>query len=220
MTEIADLYPVLGYEFKSKKLLKQALTLGFENHLAGYERLEFLGDRVLGVIVADMLFHTFSKEPEGDMARRFTALTRAEPLASVSKELHFDRYLISAVPSNRPDLTTAVLSDICEAVIAALFLDGGLEAAKQFVVRYWTPLMEKLSAPPVDSKTKLQEWAQARKLPLPVYTQVSREGPDHDPVFVMQVTVEGFDPVSASGKSKREASQAAAAGFLEKAENK
>ena len=220
MTEIAALYPALGYEFKKKKLLKQALTLGFENHFAGYERLEFLGDRVLGVIVADLLFRAFPKEPEGDLARRFTALTRAEALAAVAEELHFNKYLISAVPSNKPDLTKAVLSDICEAVIAALFLDGGLEAAGQFVVRYWTPLMEKLSAPPVDSKTKLQEWAQARKLPLPVYTQVSREGPDHDPVFVMQVVIEGYAPVSASGKSKREASQAAAAEFLKKLENK
>ena len=220
MTDITDLYPALGYEFKCKKLLKQALTLGFENHFAGYERLEFLGDRVLGVIVADMLFHTFDKEPEGDLARRFTALTRAEALALVAEGLHFDRYLVSAVPSNKPDLTTAVLSDICEAVIAALFLDGGFEVAQQFVVRYWTPLMEKLSAPPVDSKTKLQEWAQARKLPLPVYTQISREGPDHDPVFTIQVTVEGFDPVSASGKSKREASQAAAAAFLKQLADK
>ncbi|MBO4519827.1 MAG: ribonuclease III [Alphaproteobacteria bacterium] len=220
MTDLAELYPALGYNFKSKKLLKQALTLGFENHFAGYERLEFLGDRVLGVIIADMLFRTFSKEPEGDLARRFTALTRAETLACVAKELQFELYLISAVPSNKPEPTTAVLSDICEAVIAALFLDGGLEAAKQFVARYWTPLMEKLSAPPVDSKTKLQEWAQARKLSLPVYAQISREGPDHNPVFIMQVSVEGFAPVSASGKSKREASQAAAAEFFKILENK
>ncbi len=220
MTDLTDLYPALGHEFKSKKLLKQALTLGFENHFAGYERLEFLGDRVLGVIVANMLFHVFSKEPEGDLARRFTALTRAETLAFVTEELHFDRYLISAVPSNKPDLTKAVLSDICEAVIAALFLDGGFEVAQQFVVRYWTPLMEKLSAPPVDSKTKLQEWAQARKLPLPVYTQLDRKGPDHNPVFMMQVAVSGFEPICASGASKKEASQNAAAEFLKRLDDK
>lgn len=220
MTDRADLYPVLGHTFKNKKLLKQALTLGFENHFAGYERLEFLGDRVLGLIVAEMLFQTFPDEPEGDLARRFTALTRAEALALITQNLGFDRYLLSAVPSNKPDLTKAVLSDVCEAVIAALFLDGGLEAAKQFVVKYWTPLMKKPVTPPIDSKTKLQEWAQARKLPLPVYTQLDRKGPDHNPVFIMQVAVSGFEPVSASGQSKREASQNAAAELLKILENK
>ena len=216
MANRIDLYPVLGHTFKDKKLLRQALTLGFENHSAGYERLEFLGDRVLGVIVAKMLYLAFPDEQEGDLARRFTALTRAETLALVTQKLGVDRYLISAVPSNKPDLTKAVLSDVCEAVIAALFLDGGLEAAEQFVTKHWTPLMEMPSSPPVDSKTKLQEWAQARKLPLPVYTQLDQKGPDHNPVFVMQVAVAGVEPVSASGQSKREASQAAAAELLKR----
>ncbi|MBR1777905.1 MAG: ribonuclease III [Alphaproteobacteria bacterium] len=216
MIDYAELYAVLGYTFKKKKLLKQALTLGYGNHFSGYERLEFLGDRVLGVIVADMLFHSFPDEPEGDLARRFTDLTRAEALAFVAHELHFERYLISAVPSNKPDLTKAVLSDVCEAVIAALYLDGGLTAAENFVKQYWTPLMEKLAAPPIDAKTKLQEWAQAHKLDLPVYIQQDRTGPDHDPVFVMQVSVRGVEPVCASGKSKREASQNAAAELLKK----
>lgn len=220
MVDVASLYPVLGYAFKNKKLLKQALTLGFDNHFAGYERLEFLGDRVLGVIVAEMLYAGFPKEPEGGLARRFTALTRAEPLANVSKSLGFDRCLFLAVPTNKAELTTAVLSDVCEAVIAALFLDGGLDAAKQFVIRYWTPLMENVKAPPVDSKTKLQEWTMARKLPLPVYTQISREGPDHNPVFVMRVSVQGCDPVQAEGKTKKEASQNAAAELLKRLEGK
>ena len=220
MKDCADLYPVLGYSFKNKKLLKKALTLGFENHFAGYERLEFLGDRVLGVIVAEMLFSSFPDEREGDLARRFTALTRAEPLADIARSLHFDDFLFCAVPTNKPDVTTAVLSDVCEAVIAAMFLDGGMDAAKQFVVQYWMPLMEKSKTPPVDSKTKLQEWTMARKLPLPVYTEIGRTGSDHAPVFTMQVTVNGRDGVCAEGKSKREASQAAAAELLKQLENK
>ena len=220
MKDCADLYPVLGYAFKSKKLLKKALTLGFENHLAGYERLEFLGDRVLGVIVAEMLYQTFPNEREGDLARRFTALTRAEPLADIARSLHFEEFLLSAVPTNKPDVTTAVLSDVCEAVIAALFLDGGMDVAKQFVTRYWTPLMKDVKAPPVDSKTKLQEWAMARKLPLPIYTEVGRTGSDHAPVFTMRVEVEGLESVCAEGKSKRDASQAAAAELLKRLGNK
>lgn len=219
MKDCAELYPVLGYSFNDKKLLKKALTLGFENHFAGYERLEFLGDRVLGVIVAEMLFRTFPNEREGDLARRFTALTRAEPLAGIARDLRFDDFLYSAVPTNRPDLTTAVLSDVCEAVIAALFLDGGMDAAKRFVAQYWTPLMENLKTPPVDSKTKLQEWAMARKLPLPVYTEIGRTGSDHAPVFEMRVAVKGFDPVSASGSSKKAASQNAAAELLKRLES-
>ena len=218
MSDCSGLYPALGYAFKNKRLLKQALTLGFENHFAGYERLEFLGDRVLGVTVAKMLFQSFPDEPEGDLARRFTALTRSDPLAEIARTLHFDDYLHSAVPSNKPELTKAVLSDVCEAVIAALFLDGGIEAAEQFVGRYWTPLMERNAQPPVDAKTKLQEWTQARKLPLPVYTQIDRKGSDHKPVFTMQAAVEGFEPVSADGSSKREASQRAAAELLKRLE--
>ena len=107
-----------------------------------------------------------------------------------------------------------------EAVIAAMFLDGGMDVAKQFVVRYWTPLMEKSKTPPVDSKTKLQEWAMARKLPLPVYTEIGRTGSDHAPVFTMRVEIEGREGVCAEGKSKREASQAAAAELLKQLENK
>lgn len=137
MTSCTGLYPCLGYSFKDESLLKQALTLGFGDHFSGYERLEFLGDRVLGVIVAHMLYRHFPHEPEGDLAKRFSDLTRAETLAAIARDLHFSRYLISAAPSNKPDLTKAVLSDVCEAVIAALFLDGGFEAAQRFVVRYW-----------------------------------------------------------------------------------
>lgn len=216
MKNLKDLYPALGYSFKEEELLKKALTLGFGDHFSGYERLEFLGDRVLGVIVAEMLYQKFPKEPEGDLARRFSDLTRAETLAMIAQNLHFSKYLISACPSNKPELTKAVLSDVCEAVIAALFLDGGLEAARQFVVRYWEDPMNKFTVPPIDSKTKLQEWAQARALPLPEYILVDRTGPDHDPIFVMQVVVKGQPGVSASGKSKREASQAAAAELLRK----
>ena len=219
MPKYKKLYPCLGYSFQDETLLKRALTLGFGDHFSGYERLEFLGDRVLGVIVAEMLYQNFPHEPEGDLARRFSDLTRAETLAFIAEKLGFDKYLLLANPSNKPDLTKAVLSDVCEAVIAALFLDGGFEAAKQFVLSYWTDPMNKFTVPPVDSKTKLQEWAQAHRLPLPEYIQLNRTGPDHDPVFTMQVCVKDLDPVCATGKSKREASQNAAAKLLQKIEN-
>lgn len=216
--DFQELYTPLGHTFKNPRLLKQALTLGFGNHLSGYERLEFLGDRVLGMTVAHMLFFAFPKEPEGDLARRFSDLTRAETLAFVAGELKFNEYIIKGAPANAPSLTKAILSDICESVIAALYLDGGFEVADKFIRRHWGSLINKKMAPPVDSKTKLQEWAQGRGLPLPVYEELEKQGPDHNPLFLMQVTVQGFTPVSAWGASKREASQLAAAALLKSLE--
>mgnify|MGYP002517389097 CR=1 FL=1 len=213
---VTELYGVLEYEFKDESLLKRALTLGFGDHFNGYERLEFLGDRVLGLTVATMLFESFPNEPEGDLARRFAQLTRAETLAIVAEKLGFRNYLTCLHSGSKNDVTTSVLSDICEAVIAAIYRDGDFETAAAFVRKHWEKLMYELALPPVDAKTRLQEAAQARKLPLPVYTELERKGPDHNPVFVMQVEVQGFEPCFAEGASKREASQKAAAELLRK----
>ncbi len=213
---VSELYGVLGYSFKDETLLRRALTLGFGDHFNGYERLEFLGDRVLGLTVATMLFESFPNEPEGDLARRFAQLTRAETLAIVSEKLGFKNYLTCLHSGTKADVTKAVLSDICEAVIAAIYRDSDFETAAAFVRKHWEKLMHELALPPVDAKTRLQEAAQARKLPLPVYTELERTGPDHSPVFVMQVEVQGFEPCTARGPSKREASQNAAAEMLGK----
>lgn len=214
---VTELYAVLGYSFKSASLLQRALTLGFGDHINGYERLEFLGDRVLGLTVATMLFENFPTEPEGDLARRFAELTRAETLAIVSEKLGFQNYITCLHSEQKPALTKAIMSDVCEAVIAAIYCDSGtFETAADFVRTHWEGLMHELVLPPVDAKTRLQEVAQARKLPLPVYTELERTGPDHSPVFTMQVEVQGFEPCKASGASKREASQAAAAELLGK----
>lgn len=213
---VSELYGVLDYSFKDESLLRRALTLGFGDHINGYERLEFLGDRVLGLTVATMLFESFPTEAEGDLARRFAQLTRAETLAVVSEKMGFKNYLTCLHSGTKNDVTVSVLSDICEAVIAAIYCDSDFETAADFVRKHWKNLMYELALPPVDAKTRLQEAAQARKLPLPVYTELERTGPDHSPVFTMQVEVRGFEPCTASGASKREASQAAAAELLEK----
>ena len=211
-----ELYAPLKYSFKDERLLKQAVTLGFGNYFIGYERLEFLGDRVLGLIVADMLFHAYPKEAEGDLAKRHSELVKAETLAVVAEELKLgDYFIFPKSEKNSVDKhSKTLLSDVCEAVIAALYLDGGFETAKEFVERFWTPLLKESKKPPVDAKTALQEWAQGRKLPLPEYKVLSISGPDHDPVFVMEVTVKGYPPATAEGSSKREAGRAAAAALL------
>lgn len=207
--DFSELCANLNYHFKRTNLLKNALTLGFGDHFKGYERLEFLGDRVLGLTIASILFEEFEEE-EGSLARRFAELTKAETLAIVAKQIHIEKYVTCAHNEKYINLTDSVLSDLCEALIAAIYLDSNFEKAAEIVRFFWTPLIKAQVKPPVDCKTKLQEIAQAKKLPLPVYTELERTGPDHTPIFKMQVSVKGFSSCIAEGKSKKEASQKAA----------
>ncbi|NNG05151.1 MAG: ribonuclease III, partial [Inquilinus sp.] len=186
----------------------------------GYERLEFLGDRVLGLIVAEWLLERFPDEPEGALARRHTDLVRRETLAEIARGIELGRHLIlsagEAEYGGREN--EAILADGCEAVIAARYLDGGLEAARRFVRSAFAEVIDRHLRPPLDAKTALQEWVQARGLPLPDYTTVSRSGPDHKPEFEVQVTIKGLPPAVGSGSSKRIAERRAAAAMLTCAE--
>lgn len=207
----------LGHRFSAPALLEQALTHRSAVRARGkvsdgYERLEFLGDRVLGLLVADLLVRNFTSEQEGELTRRHTALVRRDTLARVARTIALGQHLKLSkgeAEAGSHDSPT-VLADACEAVIAALYLDGGLEAARPFIERYWAPLMAEDPTPPRDAKTALQEWAQGEKLPLPLYKTISVEGPSHEPVFTVAVSVEGVEPVEARGRSKRAAEQAAA----------
>ncbi|MEZ5669548.1 MAG: GTPase Era [Alphaproteobacteria bacterium] len=179
---LSALYPALGHEFDNAQLLADALThvsLRASGEASPYQRLEFLGDRVLGVVVADMLYHRFPDEAEGALAKRHAALVRREALADVAALIDLGAHIRVAGPDANQDLLAnpGVLADCCEAVIGALYLDGGLDAAGVFVSRYWEPLLEADPAPPRDPKTALQEWAQARGRPLPEYLEIERSGP-------------------------------------------
>lgn len=208
----------LGYAFKNPGLLAQALTHPSAAVVPGqsYERLEFLGDRVLGLVVADLLLSNFPDEAEGALARRLAQLVRRETLAQVASELDFGRHLILARSERHAgeEANPALLADACEAVIAALYLDGGLAAARAFLEPLWTPLLAADRTPPQDAKTTLQEWAQGRGMPLPEYREVRREGPPHEPVFMVEVTVQGQPPAAGEGRSKRLAEQEAAGALL------
>ena len=214
----------LGYRFKKPELLQQALTHpSLQPGSAGrgpYERLEFLGDRVLGLVVADMLFNTFPGENEGDLARRHAALVRRESLARIAGEIGLGQ----ALSLSRSEEETGgrhnagTLADACEAVLGALFADGGLMPAAELIRKLWTPLMAEMTAPPKDAKTALQEWAQARAMGLPVYSTLGVEGPPHNPEFLIGVAIEGVAEASGRGPSKRVAEQAAAAHLLEQLE--
>lgn len=214
----------LGHDFHDTELLRRALTHASATRggdLISYQRLEFLGDRVLGLIIAKLVFRRFPEEPEGDLARRLAALVRKETLAEVAGAIDLGAY-IDFGPGEQEGggaENPSVLADACEAVIGALYLDGGLTAAERFVLPYWTPLLEAEHRPPQDPKTALQEWAQGRALPLPAYREVAREGPPHEPLFTVEVRVEGLRPATAQGRSKRIAEQAAAECLLAQLED-
>lgn len=182
-----------------------------------YERLEFLGDRVLGLVIADLLWHRFATESEGDMTRRLADLVRRETVARVALAIGLDRHLVVS-PSDAAAgaaRNPSILADVGEAVIAAIYLDGGYKAASDFVLRWWEPLLDETAAAPRDPKTRLQEWAQARGLGLPAYRVVATEGPDHAPRFTVAASVAQSDEASATASSKRAAETEAAAALLE-----
>jgi ribonuclease III len=214
----ASLAEALGHAFARPELLAEALTHPSARRGArrGYERLEFLGDRVLGLIIAELLWRRFPEEAEGALTRRHTGLVRRETLTEVARTIDLGRHIrLSAGEEGAgARANPSVLADVCEAVIAALYLDGGLATAQRFVERWWEPQLAKLGAPPHDPKTALQEWAQARGRALPAYRTVATEGPAHRRVFTVTVTVEGLPPATASGSSKRAAETAAAAAAL------
>jgi ribonuclease-3 len=226
-----DLARVIGYAFARPELLDEALThpsaLGSEDGRRrrgrkpshrGYERLEFLGDRVLGLVIADLLWRCFENEPEGHLTRRLTHLVRGEALARVARSIDLGAYLLMS-PAEKTAGAAAnpgILADVCEALIAAIYLDGGFAAASEFVRRFWQPLIDEMAGPPRDPKTALQEWAQARALALPTYELVGTSGPDHALRFTVAAKVEGADGATATGSSKRIAEARAAELLLER----
>jgi len=211
----------IGYVFKDPNLLMQAIT-----HVSAlksgrkrgdsYQRLEFLGDHVLGLVVSDMLFHAFPNADEGELSKRLAELVRKESCADVAKSLGLldDIKLGSVGSSADARLRKSILGDICEAVIGAIYLDGGHAAASEFVKRNWTERMHKPRRPLRDPKTVLQEWAQGKGLPTPVYREVERTGPHHDPHFKVAVDVKGLAPAEGEGGSKRAAEKAAAQAMI------
>ncbi len=228
--DLRDLMAALDYGFKDPELLRVALmhpsavSTGRgklrkkSERGADNQRLEFLGDRVLGIVIAEMLFRAFPDEDEGALARRLAALVKQDSLDAVAREIALGRYLTISRGEEEGGgrANPAILADACEALIGAIYLDGGLEPPRVFVERHWRPKMDAEAKPPQDAKTALQEWAQAAGLALPLYTVVKSEGPPHDPVFEVEVTVSGHEPESARGRSKRAAEQAAAKRLMDR----
>ncbi len=211
-----ELEKKLGYTFQNKALLEQALThSSFTSDIhRNYERLEFLGDRILGVTVAEMLEKAFPDEPEGSLAQRFVRLVCKNAVAEVMRKLGVAHFIIAGAKDARH--SPGVLCDVGEAIIAAIYMDSGLmETAQDFVRRNWEELIDTRSHPHKDYKTFLQEKSAHLNLPAPVYEVVGRDGPAHEPVFVMRVSLGGKHYAEGTGPNKKQAAQAAAAKMLE-----
>jgi len=207
----------LGREPTEAKLFERALTHGSHGRDT-YERLEFLGDRVLGLVVASWLYERFPSEPEGKMSRRYNALVAREACAEVGRTLDLSRHirLGKQAREDNAGLSDNVIGDVVEAIIGALFLDGGLEPARAFVRSQWAPFLEGQQRAPVHPKSGLQERAAEKKLGVPLYELVSRFGPHHSPRFRVKVSLGRHGEAEAEGDSKQEAETAAAAALLEK----
>lgn len=210
----------LGYQFKDPELLLRALTHSSMSSPTrpDNQRLEFLGDRVLGLVISEALLADDKTASEGQLAPRFNALVRKETCADIARQIDIGEVL----KLGRSEMMsggrrkTALLGDAMEAVIAAIYLDGGFEAARAFILKLWTPRIATVESDARDPKTSLQEWAQARGLKPPKYSETARSGPDHAPEFTIEAALENGQTASATANSKRAAEQAAAAELLDR----
>jgi ribonuclease-3 len=221
---LAELEQRIGYVFANRELLREAMTHGSSldgaKRKRSYDRLEFLGDRVLGLIVAERLLDEHQKLHEGELAPRYNALVNRHACARAARAAGLGEAVLLS-PSEEASGgrgKEAILSDVCESVIAALYLDGGFEAARAFVTRFWGAAFDEVADAARDAKTVLQEWAAARRKGLS-YTVIEQSGPEHAPHFVVEAQIDGYEPARGEGGSKREAQRAAAALFLKEHAN-
>lgn len=218
--ELAALEERIGHSFADPELLGRALThisaLSGGSRTNSYQRLEFLGDHVLGLVVSDMLFAAYPRANEGELSRRLADLVRKEACAEVAKEIDLGPALRLGSSESQAGgrSRTTILADACEALVGAVFLDGGYDVARRVIETFWKGRMLRPQHALRDPKTMLQEWAQARGLPTPAYQEISRTGPHHNPKFKVSVTLPDRPPAEGTGSSKRAAEQAAAASLL------
>ncbi len=207
---------IIEYEFDDQHILERALTHSSTGDDYNYQRLEFLGDRVLGLVIAHALFVEFREEREGGLAKRHTALVQGRMLSLIGQEYNIGDYMLlsDAEGDAGGHKNENIIADVVEALLGAIYIDGGYEAAQKVILKLWSDNIKTLEKAPQDPKTELQEWLQARKLPVPGYEIVERFGPDHAPVFVIEVTAEGLEPVRAEGSSRRDAEKTAALTLL------
>lgn len=212
LSSFGELEKKLGYSFRDPAFLSLALTHSSRSGHPSNERLEFLGDRVLNLVMAESLFHKFPAEPEGNLAKRHSALVQGRMLAIVGAAISLGTFiqLSDAERVAGGAANENIVADAMEATLGAIFLDGGLEAVRGVILTLWGANADAHADAHQDPKTELQEWVQARGLPLPAYEIVGRTGPDHAPVFQIELRVQGYDPIMAEGPSRRHGEKTAA----------
>ncbi|HPF78490.1 MAG TPA: ribonuclease III [Alphaproteobacteria bacterium] len=212
----SELQNIIGYHFKDIHILERALTHSSTNDDYNYQRLEFLGDRVLGLVMAHALFVEFRGENEGGLAKRHTALVQGRTCAIIGQAHSIGDYIILSDSERGAGghLNENIIADVVESMLGAVYIDGGYEAARDVILRLWGDNIQTLKEAPQDPKTELQEWVQARAMELPRYEIIDKSGPDHAPIFVIRLTIDGFSPVDVEGPSRRQAEKTAARKML------
>lgn len=208
---------VLGHKPQNLRLFERALTHGSAAR-ESYERLEFLGDRVLGLTIARWLYDRFPDEPEGQMSRRYNVLVARETCAEIGREIGIPKQIRLGKQAREDGAIGSdnVVGDVVEALLGALLLDGGLDRADAFIRRLWAPYLDSQKRAPQHPKSLLQEFAAAKGHRPPTYELVGRSGPHHAPTFTVKVSVRGLGEAEAEGASKQDAETAAAAALMEK----
>lgn len=214
--ELTNIEERLGYIFEDRQLLDRALTHSSAQASYSNERLEFLGDRVLGIVVAEYLFQEPERHNEGDMAARLNHFVRGEACAKIAKNIRLSDGMRSRAHDQDGVLADSILADAMEAVLAAVFLDGGMGEARHVVLRLWSDLLAQEPESFKDPKSRLQEYSQSVGLGLPHYQLEGSDGPDHAPQFHVVVSLDGAENARGSGASKRDAERQAAKAMLEK----
>ena len=211
----AWLAELIGHTPIDTTLYTRALTHGSTGQ-PDYQRLEFLGDRILGLVIADMLYQQFSEEAEGRLSHRLNALVSGSTCAEIARQIDVAPHmrLGKQARDDGAQQSDNVLGDVIEALLGALYLDHGLDAARMLIQRLWSPLIDAADGAPKHPKSALQEWCAAKGRKVPEYTVTKKEGPPHAMRFEVTVAVKGFDPLTAEANSKQAAETAAALAFL------
>ncbi len=213
LIDLPTLEKRLGYEFSNKNYAKLALThASFQRRNSTFQRLEFLGDRVLGLAMAHFLYVTFQKEPEGDLAKRLAYLVSKDACNQVSVSLGLEEFLLKS--HDKQSANSAILADAVEALLGAIYLDSDLKTCQDIIQNLWHDLLTQPHSLPRDAKSTLQEWVQKKGLDVPTYSLLERKGPDHSPFFTVLVTLPTGEEATGQGHSRRQGEQNAAENLL------
>ena len=212
---LGELENILGYKFKDLSLLKRSLTHKSFDNDNNNEKLEFLGDRVLGLVIAKKLLDKFPYESEGIIDKKFANLVNKKTCVNIAKKLNLRKYLIlGSSHKNIERSADKIISDCLEAVVGAIYLDGGLKSSEKFIFEFWNNYIDKSIITLIDSKTKLQEYSLKKFKILPKYTFFKKSGPQHNPIFKTEVEIPKSKKIIGSGSSKKKAQQNAAAKLI------